>query len=67
MKAALEAVVVAGQAGEGWTSLHISDALVRNVDAVQAYIATIAPGAPLPEELFDRLDLTWIEVEKAIP
>jgi hypothetical protein len=66
MKAALEAVVAAGQAAGGCTSLRISDALLRNVDAVQAHVATIAPGAPHPEERVDRLDLAWIEVEKAM-
>ena len=66
MKAALASAVAAGQAGEGWTSLRISDALVQNVDAVQAYVATIAPGTPLPEELFDRVDLAWTEVETAM-
>lgn len=66
MKTALETMVASAEAGEGWTSLRVNDELMQRIEAVLAYLPTIAPGAPLPDAFFDRVDLAWTEIERAM-
>lgn len=53
-------------AGRAQTSILVTSDLLSSLEDVRAHLSMIAPGAQLPAALFDRVEVAWSELAKAM-